>query len=98
MLFNTAFNTVFQKVSTLTQSHGYQFLDIQLVKLITGYADDIGILTNLEKDNQEVLNSIQEWLIWTKTMKAKPKKCKATSLNSGTPRDPKLAIAGQLMQ
>ena len=98
MLFNTAFNTVFQKVSTLTQSHGYQFLDIQLVKLITGYADDIGILTNLEKDNQEVLNSIQEWLIWTKTMKAKPKKCKATSLNSGTPRDPKLTIAGQLMQ
>ena len=56
---------MFQKVSTLTQSHGYQFSDIQLVKLITGYADDIGILTNLEKDNQEVLNSIQEWLIWT---------------------------------
>ena len=40
MPFNTAFNTVFQKVSTLTQSHGYQFSDIQLVKLITGYADE----------------------------------------------------------
>ena len=31
-------------------------------------------------------------------MKGKPKKCKATSLTSGTLRDPKLTIAGQLMQ
>ena len=76
MLFNTAFNTVFQKVSTLTQSHGHQFSDTQLVKLITGYADDIGILTNLEKDNQEVLNSSQEWLSWTNPMTAKPKSVK----------------------
>ena len=61
---------------TLTLTYGYQFSDTQLVKLITGYADDIVIRTNLENDNQEVLNSSQEWLRWTKTMTAKPKSVK----------------------
>ena len=98
MLFDTAFNTVFDKVKNLTLSPGYKFSDIELIKLVTGYADDIGVLTNLNIDNQEVLDSIQEWLEWSKTMKAKPKKCKATSLNAGKPQDPKLSIAGQLMQ
>ena len=60
MLFNTAFNTVFQKLKTLTESHGYKFSDIELTMLVTGYADDIGILMNLDAYNQEVLDSIQE--------------------------------------
>ena len=98
MLFNTAFNTVFQKVKVLTESHGYTFSDTELTKLITGYADDIGILTNLDRYNQVVLDSIQEWLTWTQTMAAKPKKCVGTSLHHGVPADPKLTIAGVPMK
>ena len=98
MLFNTAFNTVFQKVKGLTKSHGYTFSDVDLTKMITGYADDIGILTNRDVYNQVVLDSIQEWLEWTQTMAAKPKKCLGTSLHAGVPADPELTIAGVPMK
>ena len=73
-LFNTAFNTVFEKVKGHTESHRYTFSGVELTKLVTGYADDIGILTNLDKYNQAAIDSIQEWLEWTETMAAKPKK------------------------
>ena len=94
MLFNTAFNTVFEKVKALTESHGYHFFDADLTKMIAGYAHDIGILTNLDEYNQVVLDSIQEWLEWTQTMAVKPKKYVVTSLHLGVPADPGLTIAG----
>ena len=82
MLFN-----VFEKGKGLTESHGYTFSDDDLTKLVTGYADDIGILTNLDEYRQVVLDSIQEWLEWAETTAAKPKKCVGTSLHIGVPAD-----------
>ena len=83
MLFDTAFNTVFEKVSKLKATHGYKFSHVDLIKLITGYADDIGILSEFCGANQEIIDCIQEWLIWSKTMKAKPRKCRATAMAEG---------------
>ena len=92
MLFDTAFNTVFDRVVGLTEEFGYEFTHVELTKLITGYADDIAILTKLASENQQVLEVVQEWLEWTETMKAKPKKCLATALADGRPVDPQLTI------
>ena len=97
MLFDTAFNPVFERVSQLRHSHGYKFSDVDLVKLVLGYADDIAIMTGHRVHNQEVINVIQEWLEWSVTMKAKPRKCKSTCLSEGKPVDPKLTVAGELM-
>ena len=98
MLFNTAFNTVFEKVKGLPESNGYMFSDVELTKLVIGYADDIRIFINLDEYNQVALDSVQEWLVWTKTMAVKPKKCLGTSPHLGVPSDPRLKIAGVLMQ
>ena len=97
MLFDTTFNTVFERVSTLLKSHGYKFPDANVEKLILGYADDICNTTHTAVDNQAVVDVIQEWLEWSGTMKAKPRKCKATAMRYGNPVDPKLTIAGTLM-
>ena len=40
------------------------------------YADDLTIITGRVKNNQIILNRIGAWLSWTRTMKAKPTKCK----------------------
>ena len=77
MLFDTAFNTVFQRVSRLLQSHGYKYSDAEVIKVVLGYADDIANVTHLRGHNQEVIQVIEEWLEWSQTMKAKPRKCKA---------------------
>ena len=97
MLFDTAFNTVFQRVSALLSDFGYKYSDSEVVKLILGYADDICNMTSLASHNQAVVNVIQEWLEWSQTMKAKPKKCKSTAMIGGKPVDPKLMIGGSLM-
>ena len=47
--------------------------------------------------NQAVVNVIGEWLEWSQTMKAKPKKCKSAAMIGGKPMDPKLMIGGSLM-
>lgn len=41
------------------------------------YADDLTIITGRVKHNQQVLDAIAGWLQWTKTMKAKPAKCRS---------------------
>ena len=66
--------------------------------LTTGYADDLGIGTGATQtgsavaNNQRVTNSLNVWLKWSRTMKAKPKKCICMGLEKGKPVDPGLTI------
>ena len=96
MLFYTAFNTVFQRVSHMLKSHGYQFSDAEVIKLVLGYADDIANIIAKMQHNQEVIDVIQEWLEWSQTIKAKPRKCKCMCLAQGKPIDPRLTVAENL--
>ena len=84
-------------MSALLSDFGHIFSDSEVSKLILGYADDICNMTSLASHNQAMVNVIQEWLEWSQTMKAKPKKCKSTAMIGGKPVDPKLMIAGSLM-
>ena len=97
MLFGTAFNTLFDSIEGLRDKYGYTFSSIDLTKLVTGYADDIGLITETAVANQLIIAHIECWLNWTKTMKAKPRKCWATAMTNGKPCDPKLSIDGAPM-
>lgn len=97
MLFDTAFNTVFQRVSGMLESHGYKYSDADVTKVVLGYADDIANMTHFRSKNQEVIEVIEEWLEWSQTMNAKARKCKSMCLSEGKPIDPKLKIAGALL-
>ena len=49
------------------------------------YTDDLALTTRTKKDNQLVLDRTDMWLEWTKTMKAKPKKCVSTAFRQFKP-------------
>jgi len=58
---------------------------VSLKSLRKAYADDLTIITNRVQNNQLVLDSINSWLHWTKTMKAKPTKCRTLAAKLFTP-------------
>ena len=62
MLFDTAFNTVFDSIIGFTEEVGYKFLAADVTLLVSGYADDIGIFTEWNHQNQFILDKIDEWL------------------------------------
>ena len=44
------------------------------------------------QNNEKVLKRLQEWLDWTRSMKAKPKKCITSGLKHGKAIDPELKV------
>ena len=54
---------------------------LSLLTFLMAYADDLTIITGRVRNSQTVLNSTGEWLHWTKTMKAKPSKCRPLRQN-----------------
>lgn len=102
ILFNVAFNTSFEHLSVLEDECAYNFFPKAgkpfIRTFITGYADDLGIVTGTHGNrdafvnNERALKRLQDWLEWTKSMKAKPKKCIASGLKHGKPIDPKLKV------
>jgi hypothetical protein len=98
ILFNLAFNTCFEHLDKLREECGYQFSKAPVKLLSTGYADDLGNCTratrsgSASENNQRVTNSLNVWLVWSRTMKAKPKKCIAMALEGGKPVDAGLTI------
>ena len=98
ILFNTAFNTVFDNLAAVRSQYGYSFTEIAVQKLVLGYADDIGAMTGSTRHMQLVLDQIQEWLDWTRTMNAKPRKCRCAGLTQGIVVDPLLTIDSSIIQ
>jgi len=98
ILFNVAFNTCFEHLNVLREECGYQFSKVPIKLLTTGYADDLGMATrathsgSASANNQRVTDSLNAWLSWSRTMKAKPKKCIAMALERGKPVEPELRI------
>ena len=82
----------------LREECGYQFSRAPVKLLSTGYADDLGNCTRAtqsgtaSENNQRVTNLLNVWLTWSRTMKAKPKKCIAMALENGKPVDADLTI------
>lgn len=58
--------------------------------LSSAYADDIQITTSKPEYNQKLLNSIDEFLCWSKTMRAKPSKCYTLAMKRFDARYPNM--------
>ena len=71
---------------------------LKVGKIVTGYADDVAAITEWPSQNQKVINAMEEWLDWSETMKAKPRKCLATAMEGGKGKDPHLTIGGASMK
>ena len=77
------FDTVFQMLIDVIeqdkfQAMGYCFYSSPTTSLLSSaYADDLQITTKHARENQLLLDVTDEFLQWTRTMKAKPSKCKS---------------------
>jgi hypothetical protein len=110
ILFNMVFNLLLDILLPYTVDHGYKLTPTLYVHDLA-YADDLSIIARDAKKCQLSLDVIDDFLSWTRTMAAKPIKCKSLAYkqwtpndnkkyvrllnNAFTPFDPKLRIAGE---
>lgn len=74
ILFDCVFNLLLDFLDPL-KHEGYTFKKVQVTIMHKAYADDLQLTTTTPKGHQLVLNRSMIWLKWTKTMRAKPRKC-----------------------
>ena len=84
ILFDCVFNLLLDFLEPMN-SLGYKFTVSKRINMDQAYADDLALTTRTKKDNQLVLNRTDKWLQWTKTMRAKPKKCVSTAMRQFIP-------------
>jgi hypothetical protein len=83
VLSSILFDCVFQLLLDVLKSYdhlGYNFKNCSISTLAKAYADDLSLITRNSSSNQKVLDASVEWLDWTVTMAAKPKKCVSLGL------------------
>ena len=84
------------------QSFCYTFSCDQETSLLSSvYGDDIQLVTSFPEQNHRLLDTFSEFLLWTRTMEARPKKCWSAALKmcaDGYHRlDPQLTISGNFL-
>ena len=102
----TLFNIIVQlALDSIEMKHcGYQFSsDPETVLQSSAYADDIQLVTSLAEQNQCLLNNFDSFLLWSRTMSARPNKCWSAALKkhaSGSYHrfDPCLTISNEALQ
>jgi hypothetical protein len=74
ILFDCVFNLLLDFLECC-KDEGYTFKKTPVTIMHKAYADDLQFSTTTPQGHQRVLDRTQTWLKWTRTMKAKPKKC-----------------------
>ena len=74
ILFNCVFNLLLDYLLPLAKL-GYKFKATSIRISSKAYADDLNLTTSTSSTCQQLVNRTDLWLKWTKTMKAKPRKC-----------------------
>ena len=90
------------------QDHGYQLKNTDFKQSQKAYADDLTILAGSVDGCKELLSLVETFLKWTRTMEAKPTKCRSLAMKKSatvrtngrtsatyTPYDPQLQIGGK---
>ena len=77
-LFKGVFNLLLDYLKPLSHL-GYSFKWVNVSSLLRAFANDLTITTKTPQGNQRALDLAGEWLDWTQTMKAKPRKCIVSS-------------------
>ena len=86
ILFLCVFQLLLDFLQPLREKHGYSFKRINVKSIAEAYADDLALETKNAVGNQIVCDAADEWLQWTATMKAKPRKCVALGFKQFDPR------------
>lgn len=95
IIFNTVMATLSDALA-VDRSLGYTFSHSSRSIHVLQYADDTCLVASGPANCQQMLNRVEEWLIWS-GMKAKVPKCysMAISASSGKRYDPRLKLSGQ---
>ena len=80
LLFNIVFNLLLDMLSPLTEKLGYKFKECEVTVHDLAYADDLSIVARSVDKAQEALNLVDRFLLWSRTMAAKPSKCRSLAL------------------
>lgn len=86
ILFNAVFNLLLDYLKPLS-GLGYSFKWVDVTNLLRAFADDLTIMTKTTRGNQQALDRTSEWLDWSQTMKAKPRKCVHVAFRQFLARD-----------
>ena len=86
-LFLVVFNLCLDMVER--EKKGYSMKNSRLTFSLLAYADDLTLIASNEKDCQCLLNALGKFLSWSRTMKAKPSKCKSLIINRKKPNTSK---------
>ena len=79
ILFDMVFNLCLDFLAQC-DSLGYKFKNSEIQTLRKAYADDLTLLLRNAQMAQNVLDKLDTWLAWTKSMKAKPPKCRTLAI------------------
>jgi len=80
LLFNMVFNLLLDMLSPLSEENGYVLKESKIAIHDLAYADDLSIVARSVSKAQHSLNLIDRFLVWTRTMAAKPSKCRSLAL------------------
>ena len=75
ILFLCVFQLLLDFLQPLREKYGFHIKQINVKALAEAYADDLALETRNAKGNQVCCDKTVNWLTWTETMAAKPKKC-----------------------
>ena len=79
ILFDMVFNLCLDLLAKY-DAWGYTFKGTEIQTLRKAYADDLTLLPKNVVKAQIILDELVKWLEWTKSMKAKPPKCRCLAL------------------
>jgi len=82
------FLAVFNLCLDLLKEHnnlGYHIRGTSITSTVKAYADDLTLITKNPTDNQKLLDVVDTFLKWTRTMKAKPSKCRSHAMKKSVP-------------
>lgn len=86
ILFDAVFQLLLDMLDPINNSDGYTFYGLEYTKLTKAYADDLALAAKSTNCLQKACAIVDKFLSWTKTMRAKPKKCVAVGFRKFDPR------------
>ena len=84
ILFDITFNLLLDYLKPLDKFGYAMKKPVSIQAMRKAYADDLAIITKKIEHNQKILNKISMWLSWSRTMRAKPSKCRALAASTFT--------------
>ena len=84
ILFLAVFNLCLNLLDEYSQ-HGYCMSNSTIRSSAKAFADDLTLIARSPKDCQKLVNIVDDFIRWTRTMKAEPTKCRSHAVKKYVP-------------